>query len=171
MKVFHIDRLKLLSEGQTITLFDDYALDVPHGHEICSQVRTMYPQGISEHGNRYLFLAENDNWLYETILENARLLNHPKSQSRFQSFFAVSDVFLPQMMERLEATESNSYVFEIDACKYDVYDMNIINDMKYGGAGTTLYHANRYWAKERTSNPLLELLLPLPVTIGRRVFK
>lgn len=169
MKLFHIDRNKKLHEGQVVSLFDDYSLHAPYGSEICSQIRAMYPQGISEHGNRYLFLAENENWVFETILENVRLMNHSKLLSRFQGFFAVSDSFLHQMMRKIGATNSNANIFEIEASTYDIYDMSIIDDLKYGGAGTTLYHANRYWTKARSNCPLLECLLPLPVTIGRRI--
>lgn len=169
MRLFHIDRHKTLSEGKTISLFDDYSLNAPFGNEICVQVRTMYPQGISERGNKYLFLGENENWVSETTLENVRLINYPKSLSRFQCFFAVPELFLQQMMQRIGATKLNSQVFEVEASSYEIYDMSVIDDLKYGGAGTTHFHANRYWARNQSNAPLLECLLPLPVTIGRKI--
>ena len=171
MKLYHIDRTHRLSEGDVIKLFDDYKVTGPEGSKIRRYVRKLYPDGITEHGNRYLFDGKVGNWLLEAYLEAARLRSYPKAPSRFQSFFAVSADIIPQMRTRISANPSDP-VFEVDSEHYDVYDMSLIDvlgDKDIGGFATLQYFADKYWAKERSMVPLLEYLVRPPVTIGPRI--
>lgn len=169
MILYHIDRQKKLTEGQIIRLFDDYSLEGPRGREICEYIRNLYPDGISEHGNRYLFDNKNENWKLETFIENSRLHQHPTYPSRFQSFFAVSKDYIPQMLNKLNTTYAFVNIFEIDTEKYSIHDMSLLDELGFG-AGVVHYNANRYWKGEKSDRPLLEYLVPLPVTIGKMVF-
>ena len=129
MKLYHVDRLNRLQEGENITLFNDYSLDGDYGCQICDFVRNLYPEGISEHGDRYLFDGQNVDWIKEAHLESMRLRLFPHSLSR----------------------------------------MNLIDMLQVPGVAVTQYFAYQYWAGERSENPLLECLLPFPVTIGKKV--
>ena len=169
MILYHIDRQKKLTEGQIIRLFDDYCINGTGGKEICDYIRKLYPEGISEHGNRYLFADSNINWLNEAFLENIRSQLYPHLPSRFQSFFAVSKEYIPQMLKKLSSTYDSVNIFEIDTDMYSVHDMSLIDKLG-AGAGVVHYNASRYWNGEKSNNPLLEYLIPLPVIIGKMVF-
>lgn len=169
MKLYHVDRLNRLQEGENITLFNDYSLDGDYGCQICDFVRNLYPEGISEHGNRYLFDGQNVDWIKEAHLENMRLRSFPKSLSRFQSFFALSAEYVEPCLIKLNAQKESVSIFEVDSENCSFYDMNLIDKLILEGVGVTQYFAYQYWAGERSENPLLECLLPFPVTIGNKV--
>ena len=169
MKLYHVDRLNRLQEGENITLFNDYSLDGDYGCQICDFVRNLYPEGISEHGNRYLFDGQNVDWIKEAHLENMRLRSFPKTLSRFQSFFALFAECVDPFLSRLNIQKESISIFEVDTENYSVYDMNLIDMLQIPGVAVTQYFAYQYWAGERSENPLLECLLPFPVTIGNKV--
>ncbi len=169
MKLYHVDRLKRLHEGDNLVLFSDFSLNGEKSHPICDYVRKLYPEGISEHGDRYLFDGNNDNWIKEAHLENLRLHSFPESLSRFQSFFALSAEYVEPFLIKLSIHKESVSIFEVHSEKYSIYDMNMIDKLTIPGVGVTQYHAHQYWAGERSENPLLECLLPFPVTIGKKV--
>ena len=169
MKLYHVDRLNRLQEGENITLFNDYSLDGDYGCQICDFVCNLYPEGISEHGNRYLFDGQNVDWIKEAHLENMRLRSFPESLSRFQSFFALSTEWVEPFLIKLNIQKESVSIFEGESENCSFYDMNLIDKLQYHGVGVTQYYAYQYWAGERSENPLLECLLPLPVTIGKKV--
>ena len=90
MKLFHVDRQRCLREGNTLYLTKYYPVNGYYGRQVSEYVSELYPDGISEHGLRYLFDGNNPNWVYEAHLENMRLRSFPKSLSRFQSFLPYS---------------------------------------------------------------------------------
>ena len=169
MKLFHVDRENRLHEGDILKLFTDYDLRTYYGRQICDYVRNLYPEGISEHGNQYLFDGINKDWIVEAHLENMRLRSFPESLSRFQSFFASSAECVEPFLIKLNIQKESVGIFEVDSENCSFYDMNLIDKLQYPGVGVTQYYAHQYWAGERSENPLLECLLPFPVTIGKKV--
>lgn len=169
MKLYHVDRLNRLQEGENITLFNDYSLDGDYGCQICGFVRNLYSEGISEHGNRYLFDGQNVDWIKEAHLENMRLRSFPKSLSRFQSFFALPAEYLEPFLIKYVIQKESVSIFEVETENCPFYDMNLIDKLQFPGVGVTQYYAYQYWAGERSEDPLLECLLPFPVTIGKKV--
>lgn len=169
MKLYHVDRTGSLHEGNTLFLFNDYSLNGDDGRQICDYVDNLYPEGISEHGNRYLFDDKYNDWIIEAHLENMRLRSFPKSLSRFQSFFALSDEYVEPFLIKLNIQKEGHNIFEVESENCSFYDMNLIDKLRYPGVGVTQYYAYQYWAGERSEDPLLECLLPFPVTIGKKV--
>ena len=169
MKLYHVDRKGNLHEGDILNLFTNYGLNAYHGRQICDYVCNLYPEGISEHGDRYLFDGQNVDWIKEAHLENMRLRSFPESLSRFQSFFALSAECVEPFLMKLNIQKESISIFEVDAEICSFYDMSLIDKLKYPGVGVTQYYAYQYWAGERSENPLLEYLLPFPVTIGKKV--
>ena len=72
-------------------------------------------------------------------------------------------------LSRLNIQKESISIFEVDTENYSVYDMNLIDMLQVPGVAVTQYFAYQYWAGERSENPLLECLLPFPVTIGKKV--
>lgn len=169
MKLYHVDRLNRLHEGDNLTLFNDFSVNEDRNHPICDYVRKLYPEGISEHGNRYLFDGQNVDWIKEAHLENMRLRSFPESLSRFQSFFAFSTEWVEPFLIKLNIQKESISIFEVDSENCSFYDMNLIDMLQVPGVAVTQFFAYQYWAGERSENPLLECLLPLPVTIGKKV--
>ncbi|MDD3473536.1 MAG: hypothetical protein PHS86_12195, partial [Syntrophaceae bacterium] len=160
MKPYHVDRLNRLHEGENLTLFNDFSVNGEINHPFCDYVRKLYPEGISEHGDRYLFDGKNDNWIKEAHLENMRLRSFPESLSRFQSFFALSAEWVEPFLKKLNLQNESISIFEVDSENCSFYDMNLIDKLQCPGVGVTQYYAHQYWAGERSENPLLECLLP-----------
>lgn len=169
MKLYHVDRSNNLFEGKVINLFNDYTLTGEYGEEICDRVKLLYTEGISEHGDRYLFDGKYPDWIFECYLENMRLQLFPHCLSRFQSFFALSCEYVDPFLSKLNIHKDSVQIFEIDSENCFPYDMNIIDKLISPGVGVTQYHAYRYWSGDRSECPLIEYLLPLPITIGKKV--
>jgi len=98
-----------------------------------------------------------------------RLRSFPQSLSRFQSFFTFSAEWVEPFLIKLNIQKESVSIFEVESETCSFYDMNLIDKLKYLGVGVTQYYAYQYWAGERSENPLLECLLPFPVTIGKKV--
>lgn len=169
MKLYHVDRNRELHEGDILNLSTNYSLNAYHGRQICDYIRHLYPEGISKHGDNYLFVGYNPNWIYEAHLENMRLHSFPESLSRFQSFFALSNEYLEPFLIKINKLKESLTIFEVESENCSFYDMNLIDKLQYTGVGVTQYYAYQYWAGERSENPLLECLLTFPVTIGKKV--
>lgn len=169
MKLYHVDRKNSLQEGITLHLIIDYSVNGDYGCQIYDFVRNLYPEGISEHGDRYLFDGQFVDWIKEAHLENVRLRSFPKELSRFQSFFALSDEWVEPFLEKLNLQKESVSIFEVESEKVSFYDMNLIDMLQFPGVAITHFFAYQYWAGERSKNPLLECLIPFPVTIGKKV--
>ena len=169
MRLHHVDRLNRLYEVETLQLFNDYVVNGDYGCQICDFVRNLYPEGISEHGDRYLFDGQSVDWIKEAHLESMRLRLFPHSLSRFQSFFALSAEYVDPFLSKLNIQKDSVSIFEVESENCAFYDMNLIDKLMLAGVGGAQFFAYQYWAGERSENPLLECLLPFPVTIGNKV--
>ena len=132
-----------------------------------------YPSGISVHGIRYLSSVRPDDYnndhTIESIFELVRQEHYPDQLSRFQAFFACPTIeSAMQWSKKLKSVE----LWEIEAIEtpiaYDARFLTMSNDRGFSLI-RTINNAHQYWRHKMTSEPLPELLLPLPLRINRRV--
>ncbi len=156
MKLFHIDRLGRLSENSRIDLFSDYSVN---GFD-CSMIKTQYPEGITEHGNIYLF-EPNENSYIESVFELIRRMHYPSALSRFQCVFAVAEQDLGKMKNVIRAS-TDVRIFEVEAETYEKRDMSLLT----GKCHFLIEHfAHDYWSGNTSLDPLYEYLLKPPVFV------
>ena len=176
LKLYHLDRSKELSEGQNILLFNDYEYGQDESdimRKIDANLKNMFPQGISEHGLRYIFnnisiLHKKEmstegfisNTVCETIFEAIRAGKYPEKLSRFQSFFAVDEDGLKKIKIRWKGANFN--VVQVTADIVFRYDMSLLKGDSFVGCS---YFANEYWSGKSSDDPLYEYLLKPPVKI------
>ena len=168
MKYYHVDRAGRLGSCRVIELFDDYELNGDPGlcKALGAHAAELYPEGITEHGNRYIF-DSTENSLLESSFELVRMLKYPSKLSRFQAFYAVSGEQLGRMMKKIGAN-SNTDVYEVSAECIERYDMNLL----LGNCFLMQeYYAEQYWSQKTSGNPLFEYLMKPPVQIIRKLSK
>ncbi|SAB24574.1 Uncharacterised protein [Enterobacter roggenkampii] len=162
----------------------------PKQPELADFLNQMYPEGLSKHGHNYLYnpaLFDEDHQrdsalLIGLILELVRRSDFPDKPSRYQSLFAcqhISEVkqFREQLADEREEDEIRT------APIYEVFtdeavhcgDMRLLSD---DCPVLELYRrAYLYWSGEpapvregkEEEKPFWELLIPLPVLIGRQI--
>lgn len=165
MKLFHIDRGAKLQVG-TIELFDNYTLPpTPPYNEICRHVKELYPQGISEHGNLYIFEQMRSS-VIENIFELVRVARYPDCLSRFQSFFAVDARAVKPLIAELCSEAPNYKVWEVEAKRFQKFDMHLLGGATFAEG---IYYADRYWKQESSGSPLYEYLLQPPITVRKEL--
>lgn len=169
MKLYHVDRQRCLREGNSLYLTKYYPVKGYYGRQVSEYVSELYPDGISDHGFHYLFDGQYVDWIKEAFLENMRLHLFPQSLSRFESFFALPADYVEPFLIKLNIQIEDSNIFEVESENCAFYDMNLIDKLMLAGVGGAQFFAYQYWAGERSENPLLECLLPFPVTIGNKV--
>ena len=181
---FHIDRFNCLKENQTIDLDVHLYSDMINSSVVFQK---LYSNGLSEFGMSFFDDSKTNienfsvltNKSTEIIAEYVRITSFPNCQSRMQSFFASPDVeSLKKWIKTLNA--SNCSIFEIyyDDEQILPFDANYLRSGIYADDKYNFYFnvceaitsAECYFQRKMSSNPLLELLLPLPITIGKRIY-
>lgn len=188
-KLYTLDRMGLLSANQLIDLNNDFKdlplieiQDLISKDDLISRVNALYPTGISKHGENYLLgrIIVNDNRgapthfvhtepMAEIIFELVRKAEFPTLPSRMQCLYCWQNL---EDLQRFCNDHSLNYdsslrIYEIDADDFFVGDMRLL--YLGGQVLNALEFARMYWSGERSSNPHLEVLVPLPVQLGSRV--
>lgn len=183
-KFYHIDRAGTLEVDKRVELIKDYTQyplfeikDLMEKQKLVDRLNGLYPNGISHHGIQYVLntnLIVNDpygkpttytlsNPMMETIFELVRSSEFSHLPSRMQSMFCW------QTLSDLKKFNNDSRlkIYEIETDDYFVGDMKLLY------LGGQIIHAmefaRMYWSGERSKDPLLEVLVPLPATIGSEV--
>lgn len=181
---YHLDRAGTLEVDRRVELIKDYTQqplieikDLIDKQKIVDRLNRLYPNGISYHGIQYLLntnLIVNDhcgnpttftlsNPMMEAIFELVRRSEFSHLPSRMQS------VFCWQTLSDLKKFDNNSRfkIYEIETDDYFIGDMNLLY------LGGQMIHAvefaRMYWSGERSKQPHLEVLVPLPTKIGLEV--
>ncbi|WP_151742978.1 DUF2441 domain-containing protein [Acinetobacter sp. TUM15113] len=184
---FTVDRINRVNEGDVFSLITDFS--ATHCFEFegffthednYNLIGEYYPNGISRHGQSYLcgypsfakktknnqFVPKDD--VIEAIFELVRRLEFPELPSRMSSMFAWQS-----LNDALAFANSNHIggfkIHEVETESENIFigDMNFL---KTGGQVINSYVlARKYWSGETSSSPILEVLIPLPVTIGKEV--
>lgn len=190
---YHIDRTHSLSEGKLITLNNNFQTNNPNGQILIDK---MFPSGISKHGEHYLndsvyyfasslscldniFNSNTQNSIFftEYTFELIRRIYFSNKPSRFTSLFAIEK--LEDLKYWPEIYSKDTPVFEITTeNKLAIFDGNYLkgglafsNNPLYQGFSASLNfeQALNYWSGKQSNSPKPEVLLSLPVTIGKRV--
>lgn len=180
-----VDRCGNLNSGKQLELITDlsktHKISIPgmiSNDQLLESFRRYYPSGISLHGESYLFgfpsFAEHSgnkefvhvSPMIEAIFEQVRRADFPTLPSRFVSMFAWQD------LENAYKFKSNYHnqdanIFEVESEEYFLGDMSLLT---IGGQVMNSFElAYKYWSGGRTDNPFIEVLLPLPVSIGKLI--
>lgn len=174
MIFYHIDRSNELKVGQILNLQSD--------SNFYQDIKDKYPDGLSHHGLLYYlkladtsaftpndYAAFHSECIKEEVLENERLTNFPNKASRFQSLFTVKSYkHISNWINNYQSFKDYN-IFEINSNDYkDEYDIKWI-DKIIDHSPTSYVYANNYWSGKHSDSPLLEVLIKLPVTIGKKV--
>lgn len=168
---YRVDRVNAYSEGDIINLI--YPNDIPR--EFCEIMDMLAPGGLSPHGLLYLYGARASagdiNVAIDFALELFRRSFFDTKPSRYQSIFAWDNLDdARSFMSRLIPEFPDCAIYELSTESENIHkgDMSILANNK-----TNLVYADilrLYWSGSTyTDEPLWEFLLPLPVTVGRRV--
>lgn len=183
-KFYHIDRAGTLEVDKRVELIKDYTQkplieieNLIEKQNLVDRLNGLYPNGISYHGIQYLLntkLILNDNNgrpttytlcnpMIEAIFELVRSSEFSHLPSRMQSMFCW------QTLSDLKKFNDNSQlkIYEIETDDYFVGDMKLL----YLGGQIihTIELARMYWSGERSKDPHLEVLVPLPAIIGTEI--
>lgn len=193
MKYYHIDRSGLLNEGQTISTNQSFIPNNDYGKLL---IEKFFPNGVSKHGEHYLndnvYMFQPNFSLVDNILKSntinsiyfaeytfelVRRLYFSTELSRYTSLFALENLEELNLWSELKSGEYR--IFEIVTNNtYSTFDANFLkgglcvskNPLYQGFSPSINFNqAFSYWSKEKSNNPKPEVLLPLPLTIGRRV--
>lgn len=176
---FHVDRLCRLSSGQIITSSKE-ATD--HQTPRAQMMQDLFPNGVSRHGVEYFIESghaqpnADTNGMIEMIAELMRRLKYPQRPSRFQSLFAwqtLEDAHRfagPSKLPRPDNANPAFAVWEVDTMGPGE---TFASDMKLLSLGAcwldAFIHIDAYWHQDYSSDPFVEVLLPLPVRVIRQV--
>lgn len=177
---YHIDRLGNLSENSTIELdknsFQDACDENPFFNHLFSN-------GVSSHGYQYLdgyYPSKHDpsffiSTILEVELELMRAAYYKDNVSRLQAFFAVPTLDDVEKWVKIFNVQ-NYKVFEVeyDPSTANLRDANLIKFANGNEDGSykpwlDFYYLNQYLQGNMTDDPSPELLIPLPVKIGRQI--
>ncbi|WP_436897734.1 DUF2441 domain-containing protein [Acinetobacter gyllenbergii] len=184
---FTVDRLGNANTGNRFELVNDFSttmictmegmLTRP---ELIVYLNQTYPNGLSRHGIQYLLnkpllvnQIEGKNVLpispmVEAIFEQVRRAEFPNLPSRMVCMFGWQSI--NEALEFANTNHRGSFkIHEVETDGENVFigDMNLL---KTGGQVVNSYAlARKYWSGEHSSSPILEVLIPLPVTIGKEV--
>lgn len=167
---YTLDRRGVLRENETFQL-NHIPTANPHQNPI-------YEAGLSNHGVVYHseFGIHNQaniaSGVIEYSLELVRQLHFPQKPSRLQSMFACEELDHAKHFRGLTQSKISTPIFEVTTENYHRGDMNIYN----AGCSMAEFHHRimAYWQGETFSLspdyvPFWEIVIPLPVTIGRQV--
>lgn len=170
-KFFAVDRACSLKEGMVLGLACHTDVNPA---ELQLHVDSLFPDGLSVHGERYL-LNNNSRGniaspMIELLFENVRRAHFPNSPSRFQSFFACCSVEEARQF-RAEYASGDAPIWKIYSDgQYCKGNMRLLDSSQ-----TTLicsYLAHEYWSGSQGPTEfsgLTEVVLKLPVTVGTQV--
>ena len=171
----HTDRRGSLQAGQVIDLSNDAATIGQYNTDRAQFLSALFPNGISEHGERYLFQQQRDtSGMIEALAEWIRQAKYPHLPSRLQSFFAwrtledarrfgqsraLRDAAGSPIVSIIWEVESQAAIFESD-----------MNRLHLGECWLDAFlWVDAYWRQDYTPRPLIEVLLELPVRVIRKV--
>ncbi|RGD76380.1 DUF2441 domain-containing protein [Faecalicoccus pleomorphus] len=196
MKLYHIDRSNQLKENKVIQLNKNF---VNSDSEINNFFNSLFPSGISHHGEFYLndyctfppseictyYLQHDINEIgihaTECYIELFRKAYYPHLPSRFTSLFALENIEDISLWPEL--TQSKYRIFEIEYTekiyKFDASFIKAVVSQINGENNqtqisfcpiTVLNEINKYLSGKLSDTPQPEILLPLPVTIGKEIY-
>ncbi len=149
--------------------------------ELREHIENRLWQKVSRHGNNYLFnyninlLSSNENSsvFMEMLLEERRRSSFPNKPSRFRSLFACDTV-------REAAWFRGSSMANLSTAIYEVHSESVCHkaDMRLLNVNCTpaemSHRLDLYWQGKTKElypgyEPFWEVLVPLPVAIGKRI--
>lgn len=101
----------------------------------------------------------------EITFEEVREREFPNRPSRFQSMFGFEHKN-DALLYRTKSGHPEWPLWTVDASEYFMGDLHLYNDARPTEFPSL---AQRYWAGDRTSEPLVEVLMKLPVRITGKV--
>lgn len=185
VKFYTVDRSGEVNESDKFELITDFSqskyLELP---DLFSQednvkcINEYFPNGISRHGQIYLFgypsfarRTQNNNLIpsvemIEAIFELVRRKDFPELPSRMTSMFAWQTINEAKVFA--DSYPQGSYkILEVESDNVFIGDMSLLT---LGGQVINSYVlAKKYWSGERSPSPKLEVLISLPVIIGKEV--
>lgn len=171
MNLFYaVDREKKLSQDDILYLakYDDI-----EPIELKYHVNTLFPEGVSIHGNKYFLnntsLSNLTEPAIELLFEYVRISYFSENTSRFQSFFACKALEEAKFFKN-KSGDTTSPIYEIYSEKpYFKANMNLLNNGNSILGSSFLAH--EYWSGKpgQDANPFWKILLSLPIKVGKRV--
>ncbi|MCG2572348.1 DUF2441 domain-containing protein [Acinetobacter sp. ME22] len=182
---FTVDRESSLNSGKRLELITDLSKTMKitmsgmiSEDQLVESFRRNYPNGISLHGQSYLFgypafVAKSGSKqlvhispMIEAIFEQVRRADFPTLPSRFTSMFAWQSKNDAHTFKN-NYRSPNANIFEVESEEYFLGDMSLLT---IGGQVMNTFElAYKYWNGDRSDKPSIEVLLPLPVSIGKLV--
>lgn len=175
MLAYHLDRSEKLKEGYELHLLDTSAnLDdqivelygfnkVSHWGKLCYEY-LLNPFTFTDINSMNSFQID----LQAEIIRKQFYSNMP---SRFKSIFAVKQIsdFIP--WAKYFSINQCPHIFEIecDASQCIELDATYLKGGITCNPNSQIESLHKYWSGQLSNSPLLELLIPLPVTIGRSI--
>lgn len=179
---YHVDRSNSLQEGMVITL-DKNNFSIVYEESL--YFREVLKNGLSRHGMHFLYnqtLGFVDGRLdyscinssiMELHVELLRAARFPSIPSRYQSIFC-----LPSLNELANWPMLNDQNYPIYEIEYDsdicpTLDANflrggITNSQQFWPC-TDLTYSEKYLSGIYSDNPRLEVIVPLPIVVGKRI--
>lgn len=191
MILYHLDRQNTFPNNSNEQLI--HPIETMNVTEANNFFNSEYPNGISYQGKRYLnpFDIRHDTlkesevtcsnyniYTIEYVFEMVRLLYFSDRPSRFTSLFACKtmkdakrwyDILKPNLKHSCHVTvkkiETNGKIFIADSFWRD--DKFYLNDIQHQVFSPFAYHewARKYWKGDFSTQPVLEVLCELPVTV------
>ena len=166
---------KILNPIVDTTIFSKYFSD-PIKIEL---IEKYFPNGLNPHGlsmflSRNLVNPEVNEPITDIIFELVRQLHFPEAPSRLSSLYASESIQQAFIWKSFLQTGEQSVIdlweieFQTNAQLYDASFLGIgsKNDFSFL---TAMDNAHKYWNGGRSQKPLLELLIPYPATVTRKI--
>ena len=181
MVVYHIDRSCNLKEGQVIELDQEYFKSISRLKEPMGRY---FPEGFSSHGKNMtssissFLIANLSNPVIEAYFEMVRLKCFSHLPSRYQIIFALDYIKDINDWPELIGSESSYKIFEIEVPSAAIHrfdsrllfpGINKCNGLYEFLPHAVIENAYNYWSRKLSKNPRYEILLKLPVTIGKEI--
>lgn len=193
--LYHLDRSGSLREGATLGLVSSASDDLLRAEGAGAAVARMFPNGISQHGLRYLSTVcsrvfnapffnlgslegEPSLAIIEQTFELVRRADFPGMPSRFQSMFCVDDPSDFDAWQEIAAAGGTLFeivpanparVARLDASFLKGGIAEIVErwtvDACYSFPSCAAL-AYRYWSGEMSESPKPEVLVELPATVA-----
>lgn len=195
MILYHYDRRGALESGQRLELSRDYSVLGERAEGVTDALSWLFPEGMSRHGFLYMDvfstgcavgaesgeslrwqLANMPSYQIEWSLELVRRIWFPGLPSRCQSIFCLQNT--ESLSQWPELWSSQGRLFEVDVPddgRRAVLDSRMLrggfvthdDGVITGSAPLDWLCSKRYWSGGKSQDPRLEVVVELPVTIGR----
>lgn len=173
MIAYHLDRCQTLKANSEIHLLNTHADPLNatvklYGFDMVSH---WGKQIYDFHLNRVVSLEHLNSFQIDLTAETIRQSFFPDAPSRLKSLFAVRKLSDFKLWKKHLPISPESHIYEVefDSSKYIELDASFLK----GGVGYNPFIMNaalmKYWSGQKSNSPLPELLIPLPVFIGRRI--